>query len=453
METIVAISTAPGLGGIGIIRISGIEAFNILLKMFKSKNIKEIKDIKPNTINYGHIVEDDVIIDEVLVSFFKAPHSYTAEDVVEINSHGGSIVCQKILNLATKYGAKLAESGEFTKRAFINGRIDLTKVESIASILAAKSEEELKVSNVLLEGKLLNKIEKIKKEIIELLKYLEVSIDYPEYDVEEKTISDIEKTLNFAEVEIDELVNTFDVGSKIADGLSVAIIGKPNAGKSSLLNLILNKERAIVTEIPGTTRDSIEEIININGLPIKIIDTAGIRKTDEIVEKIGIERALEYAKNSDLIIALFDNSEKLNQEDREILELCKTKDSILVLNKMDLESKIEKEELIKLNKEIIKISILNKSGLNEIVEAIKKRLNFIKETKSNDIIIIHERQKRVILKTKEAIKEAQAQLKLLPIDMLSEYLQIILESLNELIGEDIKEEILSEIFSNFCLGK
>ena len=453
MDTIVAISTAPGLGGIGIIRLSGETAFDILLKIFKSNKIKNKEDIKANTINYGHIIEDGEIIDEVLVSFFKAPHSYTTEDVVEINTHGGNIVCHKILNLAIKNGASLADSGEFTKRAFINGRIDLTKVESIASILGAKSEEELKVSNKLLKGKLLDKINLMKKNILEVLMHIEVNIDYPEYDTEEKTMDEVKVMLTEVKKELSDLSETFDVGNKIREGFSVSIIGRPNAGKSSLLNYILDKERAIVTDIEGTTRDSIEEIINVKGMPVKIIDTAGIRETDEKIEQIGIERALEYAKSSDVIIAIFDSNKELTKDDNNILDLCKDKDSIIVLNKMDLETKINIEEIKNIGKEIIKVSALKKEGLNEIVNSISLRLDKLKETKSNDIIIIHERQKKVIEEALKSTEEALKSSEILPVDMLSEYIQNILEKLNELTGEDIKEEILNEIFSNFCLGK
>ena len=453
MDTIVAISTAPGLGGIGIIRLSGEKAFDILLKIFKSSKIKNKEDINANTINYGHIIEDGEIIDEVLVSFFKAPHSYTTEDVVEINTHGGNIVCHKILNLAIKNGASLADSGEFTKRAFINGRIDLTKVESIASILGAKSEEELKVSNKLLKGKLLDKINLMKKNILEVLMHIEVNIDYPEYDTEEKTMDEVKVMLTEVKKELSDLSETFDIGNKIREGFSVSIIGRPNAGKSSLLNYILDKERAIVTDIEGTTRDSIEEIINIKGMPVKIIDTAGIRETDEKIEQIGIERALEYAKSSDVIIAIFDSNKELTKDDINILDLCKDKDSIIVLNKMDLETKINIEEIKNIGKEIIKVSALKKEGLNEIVNSISLRLDKLKETKSNDIIIIHERQKKVIEEALKSTEEVLKSSEILPVDMLSEYIQNILEKLNELTGEDIKEEILNEIFSNFCLGK
>ena len=333
METIAAISTAPGLGGIGIIRITGNKAFEILLKMFKSTKVKKMEDIVPNTIIYGKIYDDSRMVDEVLVSFFKSPNSYTKEDLVEINTHGGSIVMKEILNLVLKKGAMLAEPGEFTKRAFLNGRIDLTQVESIATILNAKSEEELRISGELLQGKLYNKVVNIKEKLMDILMHLEVNIDYPEYDTDEKETEEIVSTVTDILKDLKRFEATFDVGSKIKDGIKVSIIGRPNAGKSSLLNNLLNKERAIVTEIEGTTRDSIEEDLNINGINIKIIDTAGIRETDEKVEKIGIERAITIAEKSDLIIAIFDISKPFNENDRKIMDIISKKESLILLNK------------------------------------------------------------------------------------------------------------------------
>ena len=276
------------------------------------------------------------MVDEVLVSFFKSPNSYTKEDLVEINTHGGSIVMKEILNLVLKKGAMLAEPGEFTKRAFLNGRIDLTQVESIATILNAKSEEELRISGELLQGKLYNKVVNIKEKLMDILMHLEVNIDYPEYDTEEKETEEIVSTVTDILKDLKRFEATFDVGSKIKDGIKVSIIGRPNAGKSSLLNNLLNKERAIVTEIEGTTRDSIEEDLNINGINIKIIDTAGIRETDEKVEKIGIERAITIAEKSDLIIAIFDISKPFNKNDRKILDIISKKESFILLNKDDL---------------------------------------------------------------------------------------------------------------------
>ncbi|MGP1608666.1 MAG: tRNA uridine-5-carboxymethylaminomethyl(34) synthesis GTPase MnmE [Clostridium sp.] len=456
MDTIVAISTAPGLGGIGIIRISGTDAFKILLKIFKSKKVKTEDDIVANTIQYGHIIDDEKIVDEVLVSFFKAPHSYTAEDTVEINSHGGTIVMNEILKVVLKNGAKLALPGEFTKRAFINNRIDLTKVEAISSILNAKSERELEISNTMLNGKLYNTINDIKKEVLEILMHIEVSIDYPEYDTQEKDEAEIlevlEKVLNI----LTKFEQNFDIGSKIQEGIKIAIIGRPNAGKSSLLNLLLNKERAIVTEIEGTTRDSIEETFVVDGLPIKIIDTAGIRDTTEVVEKIGIERALKYAQNSDLIIGIFDVSREFSTDDKKIIELLKNNDGIIILNKVDLPNKLNSEDIKlieELDKNILKTSIVNKEGYNELLDIIRDKIKHFQLNKDNENIIIHQRQKNIITEAIMYTKQALKDIEILPIDMVSENIQNIVNCLNELTGEDVKEEMLNEIFANFCLGK
>ena len=454
METIAAISTAPGLGGIGIIRITGDKAFEILLKMFKNTKVKKIEDIVPNTIIYGKIYDDSRMIDEVLVSFFKSPNSYTKEDLVEINTHGGSIVMKEILNLVLKKGAMLAQPGEFTKRAFLNGRIDLTQVESIATILNAKSEEELRISGELLQGKLYNKVVNIKEKLMDILMHLEVNIDYPEYDTDEKSTEEIVSTVTDILKDLKRFEATFDVGSKIKDGIKVSIIGRPNAGKSSLLNNLLNKERAIVTEIEGTTRDSIEEDLNINGINIKIIDTAGIRETDEKVEKIGIERAISIAEKSDLIIAIFDISKPFNENDRKILDIISKKESLILLNKYDLVEDIELPEEIKnTGKEYIYTSMLEKKGTEDVIEWITKKTESLKINKNNDIIIIHERQKKVITDVIEMIEQILKDLEIIPIDMVSENIRDVINKINELTGENVKEEVLNEIFKNFCLGK
>ena len=454
METIAAISTAPGLGGIGIIRITGDKAFEILLKIFKSTKVKKIEDIVPNTIIYGKIYNDSRMVDEVLVSFFKSPNSYTKEDLVEINTHGGSIVMKEILNLVLKKGAMLAEPGEFTKRAFLNGRIDLTQVESIATILNAKSEEELRISGELLQGKLYNKVVNIKEKLMDILMHLEVNIDYPEYDTDEKETEEIVSTVTDILKDLKRFEATFDVGSKIKDGIKVSIIGRPNAGKSSLLNNLLNKERAIVTEIEGTTRDSIEEDLNINGINIKIIDTAGIRETDEKVEKIGIERAITIAEKSDLIIAIFDISKPFNENDRKILDIISKKESLILLNKYDLVKDIELPEEIKnTGKEHVYTSMLEKKGTEDVIEWITKKTESLKINKNNDIIIIHERQKKVITDVIEMIEQILKDLEIIPIDMVSENIRDVINKINELTGENVKEEVLNEIFKNFCLGK
>ena len=454
METIAAISTAPGLGGIGIIRITGDKAFEILLKIFKSTKVKKMEDIVPNTIIYGKIYDDSRMVDEVLVSFFKSPNSYTKEDLVEINTHGGSIVMKEILNLVLKKGAMLAEPGEFTKRAFLNGRIDLTQVESIATILNAKSEEELRISGELLQGKLYNKVVNIKEKLMDILMHLEVNIDYPEYDTDEKETEEIVYTVTDILKDLKRFEATFDVGSKIKDGIKVSIIGRPNAGKSSLLNNLLNKERAIVTEIEGTTRDSIEEDLNINGINIKIIDTAGIRETDEKVEKMGIERAITIAEKSDLIIAIFDISKPFNENDRKILDIISKKESLILLNKYDLVKDIDLPEEIKnTGKEYIYTSMLEKKGTEDVIEWITKKTESLKINKNNDIIIIHERQKKVITDVIEMIEQILKDLEIIPIDMVSENIRDVINKINELTGENVKEEVLNEIFKNFCLGK
>lgn len=454
METIAAISTAPGLGGIGIIRITGDKAFEILLKMFKSTKVKKMEDIVPNTIIYGKIYDDSRMVDEVLVSFFKSPNSYTKEDLVEINTHGGSIVMKEILNLVLKKGAMLAEPGEFTKRAFLNGRIDLTQVESIATILNAKSEEELRISGELLQGKLYNKVVNIKEKLMDILMHLEVNIDYPEYDTDEKETEEIVSTVTDILKDLKRFEATFDVGSKIKDGIKVSIIGRPNAGKSSLLNNLLNKERAIVTEIEGTTRDSIEEDLNINGINIKIIDTAGIRETDEKVERIGIERAITIAEKSDLIIAIFDISKPFNENDMKILDIISKKESLILLNKYDLVKDIDLPEEIKnTGKEYIYTSMLEKKGTEDVIEWITKKTESLKINKNNDIIIIHERQKKVITDVIKMIEQILKDLEIIPIDMVSENIRDVINKINELTGENVKEEVLNEIFKNFCLGK
>ncbi len=458
MSTIVAISTAPGIGGIGIIRMSGENSFSILEKIFRQKKPQKIEDIKGYTIKYGKIIDpkNKQIIDEVLVSYFKKPNSYTTEDMCEINSHGGVIVMQKILEICLENGAQMAEAGEFTKRAFLNGRIDLSQAESIIDIINSKTEKEAKASIHQLNGFLSNKINDIKKDILDVMVDIEASIDYPEYDIEEVSYQKIEDTLYKVKGKLEELERTFYNGKIIKEGIKVAIIGKPNAGKSSLLNAILREERAIVTEYEGTTRDTIEEFMNIDGIPLKLIDTAGIRNAKDEVEKIGIEKAKEIAKEADLIIAIFDATKELDNEDKKIIEEFEKKKAIIVLNKIDLISQADKieKELEYLNKPIVKISALKREGIEKLNQTISELFKINDIQVDNETIVTNTRHKEMIRKAKEYNNEALQTLKAkMPLDVITVYIKEILEALGNITGENVSENIINEIFAKFCLGK
>ena len=457
MNTIAAISTATGAGGIGIIRMSGEKCFEILEKIFEPINKYNNNEIEGYTIKFGYIIdkEKNEKIDEVLVSFFKNPKSYTKEDMCEINSHGGIVIERKILELCLKNGADIAEPGEFTKRAFLNGRMDLAQAESVIDIINSKTDKEAEASVNQLEGMLSNEIKNIKKKLLDTMADIEASIDYPEYDIEELSDNNLIKKLNDIKNDLNNLKNTFNSGKILKEGIKTIILGKPNAGKSSLLNAILNEERAIVSEIPGTTRDTIEEFITVQGIPLKLIDTAGIRNTNDKIEEIGVKRALKLAEDADLIISIFDGSKKLEKEDYEILEIIKDKNSIIINNKVDLEnSQINAEIFKKYNKTIIDISTKEKIGINRLYDEIVKMFR-VNEINMNDgVIVTNIRHKNQIEKALQSLEESIISIcKGMPIDITSVYIKQIIAELNSITGEDVSEDIINEIFSKFCLGK
>ena len=436
--------------------MSGKECFNVLEKIFKPKKQEKIEDIKGYTLKYGNIVENEEIVDEVLVSYFKAPRSYTTENMCEINTHGGNIVVKKILELCLKNGANLAEPGEFTKRAFLNGRIDLLQAESVIDVINSKSERELKTGIKQLEGILSKKIKEIKQEIMDVMVNVDVSIDYPEYDVEEVTDNQVLNMLNSVQEKLEKLEKSFDNGKIIKEGIKTAIIGKPNAGKSSLLNAILKEDRAIVTEYEGTTRDTIEEFVNIEGVPLKLVDTAGIRDAKDEVEKIGIAKSKEIAKESDLIIAIFDSSKELTAEDKEILDIIKNKKSIILLNKSDLNCILKEndERFTNISDNVLKISALEGNGLEELYELIAKMFSLNEINLDNDVIITNIRHKNLISKAIENVKEARKTIEEnMPVDIVAIFIKNILEDLGNITGEFVTDDIINEIFSKFCLGK
>ena len=436
--------------------MSGKNCFDVLDKIFEPKRKQNIEDIKGYTIKYGNIVDEGNVIDEVLVSYFKEPKSYTTENMCEINSHGGNVIVKKILDLCLKNGAELAEPGEFTKRAFLNGRIDLLQAESVIDIINAKTEKELKTGVNQLKGFLSNEIGKIKQEIMDVMVNIEVTIDYPEYDVDDVTTSQISAMLDSIEVKLKKLENSFDNGKILKEGIKTAIIGKPNAGKSSLLNAILKEDRAIVTEIEGTTRDTIEEFVNVNGIPLKLIDTAGIREAKDEVEKIGINKSREIANDADLIIAIFDSSKELTNEDEEILEIAKNKKSIILLNKVDLESKVKENDsrLLGVTDNIISISALNNYGIDKLYEKITDLFDLNEINLDNEVLITNIRQKNLISKAIEDINDTRNSISSsMPIDIIAISVKEILEDLGKITGEEVSEDIINEIFSKFCLGK
>ena len=445
-DTIAAISTAIGVGAISIIRVSGKDSIDIVNKIFD----RDIKEFKTNTINYGHIVYEGKIIDEVLLSIFLAPKTYTTEDIVEINSHGGISVTNKILEILLETGARLAEPGEFTKRAFLNGRIDLLEAESIMDMINAKTESARKMAINGINGNLSKKINKLRDKALDLISNIEVNIDYPEYeDIEVMTIDDIKKFSKTLNDEINVFLKDSESGKLIKEGINTVILGRPNVGKSSILNKLLDEEKAIVTDIPGTTRDVVEGSIRINGVLINFLDTAGVRKTDNTVEKIGVEKSLSLLDDADLVLLVLNNNEKLTKDDELLLEKTNNKKRIIVINKIDLDNKLDISNL----DNVVRISAQN-NEIEELINKINELFN-LEEINNGDLTYLSNAREISLLK--KAKKSSDNLLKSLedgiPIDMLELDIKNIIDLLGEITGDSYEDELIDRLFSNFCLGK
>lgn len=448
-DTICAISTALGVGAISIIRVSGDEAIDIVNKIFD----KDLTKKESHTINYGHIVYNDEIIDEVMVSIMKSPKTFTKEDIVEINSHGGVAVTNKVLEILLLEGARLAEPGEFTKRAFLNGRIDLVEAESIMDLIESKTETSRKLAISGMEGKVSNLVKNIIDNLVKVNANIEVNIDYPEYeDIEIVTKEKIEEMSKYINKELTKLLNESENGKLIKNGINTLILGRPNVGKSSILNKLIEEDKAIVTSVAGTTRDIVEGQIRVNGILLNIIDTAGVRETEDIVEKIGVEKSLSLVNDADLIILVFNNNEKLTDEDKKLLEYTKEKKRIIVINKIDLENNLDISNLK--NERIVKVSALKDSGIENLKNEINDMFNLEEINLGDFTYLSNSRQISLVKKAVEISKNLEDALNNdVPIDLLEIDIKEICEILGEIIGESYDDKLIDTLFSNFCLGK
>ena len=454
-DTIAAISTGMTSSGIGIVRISGPDAVEIADKIYDSRNGKKLADMPTHTIHYGYIRDGEEFLDEVLVMLMRGPRSFTAEDTVEINCHGGVYAMNRILELVTRKGARLAEPGEFTKRAFLNGRIDLSQAEAVIDVINAKNEYALKSSVSQLKGSVLKAVREIREKIIYHIAYIESALDDPEHisldgypeQLEEQTEQWIEK--------ITSLIASAENGKRMKEGIRTVIVGKPNAGKSSLLNVLLGEERAIVTDIAGTTRDVLEEQMSLSGISLNIIDTAGIRETEDVVEKIGVKKAKTYAKDADLVIYVVDSSTQLDENDEEIMELIRDRKAIVLLNKMDLDP-VTTEEMIRerLDKPVIPISAKEEQGIDRLEQTIKDMFYDGNLSFNDQIYITNMRQKAALSEALESLKQVMTSIQnQMPEDFFSIDLMNAYEELGSITGESVGEDLVNEIFSKFCMGK
>ena len=454
--TIAAIATAVSSSGIGIVRISGEEALSVLSRIFyPAKKELNVMELQSHTVTYGHIYDGDTMIDEVLVIYMKHPHSYTAEDTVEIDCHGGVYVVKRVLETVLKHGARPAEAGEFTKRAFLNGRIDLSQAEAVMELIESKNEYAMKSSLKQIGGALSEKIKELRKKLIYEIAFIESALDDPEHISLDGYSERLSVTVKSLKEEVAELLRSADNGRLISEGIKTVILGRPNAGKSSVLNLLLGEERAIVTDVAGTTRDTLEEHLNFNGISLNLMDTAGIRETEDVVEKIGVDRAMEHAKDADLILYVVDSSEPLSAEDEAIIPMIQEKQAIVLLNKSDLEQKITAEELWdRTGKQVILFSAKERIGLSELSEAISK-LFFSGEVQFHDEIYLNSaRQKDALRRAEESLEKVGESIEnQMPEDFYSIDLMDAYEALGSVIGESVEEDLVNEIFSKFCMGK
>ncbi|MGO4901154.1 tRNA uridine-5-carboxymethylaminomethyl(34) synthesis GTPase MnmE [Bacillus sp. GM2] len=459
MDTIAAISTPMGEGAIAIVRMSGPEALAIADKVYKGPRGKRLTSVDSHTINYGHIVdpETEKVVEEVMVSVLKAPKTFTREDIVEINCHGGIVTVNQVLQLVLREGARLAEPGEFTKRAFLNGRIDLSQAEAVMDLIRAKTDRAMNVAMNQMEGRLSSLIKRLRAEILETLAHVEVNIDYPEYDdVEEMTHKMLIEKATKVKKEIEALLTTSEQGKILREGISTVIIGRPNVGKSSLLNSLVHETKAIVTDIPGTTRDVIEEYVNVRGVPLRLVDTAGIRETEDIVERIGVERSRQVLKEADLILLVLNYSETLSEEDIKLFEATKGMDIIVIVNKTDLEQRLDLDRVRELagNQPVVTTSLLKEEGIDELEEAIQS-LFFTGTIESGDLTYVsNTRHISLLHEAKRAITDALEGIENdVPIDMVQIDLTRCWEVLGEIIGDAVHESLIDQLFSQFCLGK
>ena len=454
-DTIAAIATAMSNSGIGIVRISGEESFDIIQKIYRGKTDKNLRAQKSHTIHYGYIVDGEEMIDEVLVMLMKGPHSFAGEDTVEIDCHGGVYVVKKILETVIKYGARPAEPGEFTKRAFLNGRMDLSQAEAVIDIIHSQNEYALKSSVSQLKGSVHKKIAEIRKEILYHTAFIETALDDPEHISVDGYGDKLKVTVDNLLEQIHQLLITSDNGRMIKEGIQTVIVGKPNAGKSSLLNVLVGEERAIVTDIEGTTRDILEEHIQLQGISLNIMDTAGIRETKDVVEKIGVDKARNHASEADLIIYVVDASRQLDENDEEIIEMIRDKQAIVLLNKSDLETVVTKEMLKeKIDKPMILISAKEEEGIHELEETLKRMFFHGKISFNDEVYITNVRHKTALAEAEESLKKVIVSIESgMPEDFYSIDLLDAYESLGSITGETIGEDLVNEIFSKFCMGK